>query len=154
MGRPTKYSPELADKICEEIATSEKGLHHICKSNNFPSASTILRWLTEDDKKDFRDKYTRAREAQADYMAEQILEIADNSDNDTIVTKNGIIIQNSEYINRSRLRVDTRKWLMSKLAPKKYGEKLDISGNVKNINSVPLTPEQIKEINKSLEDEY
>lgn len=69
---------------------------------------TILRWLNASEA--FRGQYMRAREAQADYWADQIIDISDLSDDD-------------ENVNRSRLRVDTRKWLMARMAPKKYGDK-------------------------------
>jgi hypothetical protein len=77
---------------------------------------------------EFRDQYARAREIQADYWAEEIIEIADDGTNDYIEKENkdGSTYEavNSEHINRSRLRVDTRKWLMARQAPKKYGDRL------------------------------
>ena len=84
-----------------------------------------MRWL--DEKKDFQEQYARARQRQAEYWAEQIVDIADDSSADTITNERGTEVANSEWINRSRLRVDTRKWLMSKLLPKKYGDKIDVA---------------------------
>jgi len=127
-GRPTDYSDELIDRICQKIATSSKGLHFICKSEpDFPAFSTVFRWLKEEDKAAFKDKYARAREAQAEYLADEIIEIADDSRNDTQENEDGEEIVNHDHIQRAKLRVDTRKWKASKLYPKKYGEKVDIN---------------------------
>lgn len=128
-GRPTKYTEELGIEICEKIATSSKGLHRLCKENDsFPSVPTIMRWLLDGKHQSFCNQYTRAREEQAEFMAEEMLDIADDSSRDTIHTEEGDY-QNVEFINRSRLRVDTRKWLASKLKPKKYGDKVDITSD-------------------------
>lgn len=126
MGRPTDYSKEMVDAICAAIAISERGLHHICKENpNLPAVTTIMRWLSEKDKDYFREQYAYAREAQADYMIDQMMVISDDSKDDTIETSKGDF-PNNEWINRSRLRVDTRKWVLSKLLPKKYGDRLEV----------------------------
>ena len=132
-GRPTKYTKELADKICDRIANSEKGLRAIAKEFDI-ATSTIMKWLNEESY--FSEQYTHAKELQADYMVESMLDIADETSNDTIITETGER-QNSEWINRSRLRVDTRKWIVSKLMPKKYGDKVDVTTNGKDIN-IPI----------------
>lgn len=126
-GRPSMYSEALADKICLAIQSTSKGLNSICSVNDdFPHPATIYDWLIKYPT--FSEKYARARERQAEFMADQIVEIADDSSNDTmtVTSKSGepIEMENKEWVNRSKLRVDTRKWLMSKLAPKKYGDKI------------------------------
>lgn len=89
-----------------------------------PNKSTVFRWLA--DQEAFRDQYARAREAAADSLADDILEIADDGRHDYVETDLGDGVIGSrvdhDHIARSRLRVDTRKWLASKLKPKKYGE--------------------------------
>lgn len=124
-----KYTEKLAQSVCNRIATSNDSLKTICLEINI-HPSTIFDWIANFP--DFADKYARAREAQADYLADEILEIADEVSRDTIITPDGIIIENKEWINRSKLRVDARKWIASKLKPKKYGDKLDLehTGNV------------------------
>lgn len=107
-GRPSNYTKEIGDKICDIIATTSFSLAKISADNGFPNPSTIRRWIVNID--EFRDKYARAKLAQANILAEECLEIADNS--------------SSEDYNRDRLRIDTRKWLASKLLPKQYGDKL------------------------------
>lgn len=128
-GRPEKYSKELAEKICIEIATSCNGLHKICSRKNMPGVSTVFSWLAQDDKKDFLDMYERAKELQAEFLAQEILDIADDGRNDLMTVTYGDETyerENKEVTGRSKLRVDTRKWIMSKLLPRKYGDKLDL----------------------------
>lgn len=126
IGRPSKYSQDLGTKICTRLAQGES-LRQICMDENMPDKSTVLRWLFDEDKKEFCDQYARAREIQAENWADEILEIADDSTNDWVdrESKDGGTYQavDQEVIGRSRLRVDSRKWLMSKLLPKKYGDK-------------------------------
>lgn len=93
-----------------------------------PDKATVFRWLADSRYATFRDQYTRARECQADYLAEEILDIADDSKNDTYIDDNGNVRTDQEVIGRSRLRVDARKWLASKMYPKKYGDKVAIGG--------------------------
>lgn len=126
-GRPSEYSKEIADRICAEISTSSKSLKTICSSDDMPSAVTVFRWLRENE--EFCNQYTRAKQEQADYLVEEMLEIADDSINDTIHTEKGDF-EDREWTGRSKLRVETRKWIASKLKPKKYGDKLEHSGTV------------------------
>jgi hypothetical protein len=136
-GRPQIYSKEIADKICEEIATSSKSLKTICEADGMPSVRTIFNWLTEGEKqnpkpefREFLQNYARARDERAEFLAEEILEIADDGANDLMTITKGDLtyeVENKEVTNRSRLRVDARKWIASKLKPKKYGDKVDLN---------------------------
>ena len=114
MARPTDYTPELAAKICALMADG-KSLRSICERESMPFKSTVFRWLAE--RKEFRRKYAHATVARADLFAEDIIEIADDASNDS-----------ATVIARARLRVDTRKWLMARMAPKKYGGKAEPKG--------------------------
>jgi hypothetical protein len=120
----TEYTPQIAEFICARIANGES-LRKITSDHDMPASSTVFKWLSE--QKAFSEQYARAREAQMEVMAQEIIDIADETLHDTITDEEGKERQNTEWINRSRLRVDTRKWLMSKLAPKKYGEKVEQS---------------------------
>jgi hypothetical protein len=125
VGRPEIYSQELADRICEQIATTTFGLRTICKQDGMPSVATVLKWLREDTE-GFLALYTRAKEEQADMIIEDMIDIADDGSNDFMTIVKGDLeyeSENKEVVNRSRLRVDTRKWIASKLKPKKYGDK-------------------------------
>lgn len=122
MGRPTKYTTKVADTICERLADGES-LKRICSGDDMPSKATVFRWL--DAHKQFRDMYVRAREAQADSLADEIIDIADDGLNDTYVDDEGRVRTDHEVIARSRLRVDARKWLAAKLRPRRYGERIE-----------------------------
>lgn len=126
-GRPTIFNQELADQICERISTSSDGLRKICKDLNI-STYSVVKWLKDEDKAEFTLQYARAKEAQADFMADEIIEIADDKSGDIkiIYGKGGekIEVENVEFVNRSKLKVEARKWVAAKLKPKKYGDKL------------------------------
>ena len=126
MGRPSSYSPEIAEKICVELMAG-KSLREICRGEEFPEASTIFLWIHKHP--EFSEQYARAREIQAETLADELCEIADDGTNDWEERQNRdgstYIALNSEHIQRSKLRVDTRKWIASKLLPKKYGDKVE-----------------------------
>lgn len=127
-GQPTKYSPKIADAICAEIATTDASILRICARDDMPAQSSVYLWLSKHP--EFSEKYARARESQADVLAAQTIAIADDGSGDTVTRyrEDGSTYEavDQEHIQRSRLRVDARKWLASKLAPKKYGDKLDL----------------------------
>lgn len=131
-GRPSKYTPELADKICEQLACGIS-LRTVCKAEDVPSAATVFSWLRSNP--EFLEQYTRAKEESADALIEESLDIADDGTNDWM-ERNGndgapIGWQlNGEHIQRSRLRIETRKWMASKLKPKKYGDRQTIEHEV------------------------
>jgi len=105
-----------------------------------PDKSTVIRWLAR--YQEFRDQYACARGAQADYYAEEIIEISDDGSNDWMERQRGDgsteEVENKEVLARSRLRVDTRKWLMARMAPKKYGDKV-----IQEHGSDPENPVQV-----------
>jgi len=121
-GRPSIYTAELAAQICEHIAQG-KSLRTIAELEDMPAQSTIMAWL-DGSRPEFSEQYARAREAQADKLAEEALQIADDGRSDTYLDADGNEKTDTEVIQRSKLRVDTRKWLASKMAPKKYGDKV------------------------------
>lgn len=120
IGRPTIYTQELANEICAKIASNGKGVKLLCAENpHWPNKDTIFVWLK--NYSDFSDQYVQAKRCQVETFIDEILEIADDSTHDNYVTEQGKVTCNNEYIARSRLRIDTRKWLASKLVPKIYG---------------------------------
>jgi hypothetical protein len=124
-GRPLTYDQETAHAICVRLARGET-LRAICRDEEFPPESTVRAWALE-DVDGFGARYAYARQIGLDAMADQLLEIADDSRHDFTTDANGNKVVNGEHINRSRLRVDTRKWYLAKLAPKRYGEKVDLN---------------------------
>lgn len=133
MARPSIYTQELADTICLRIAEGES-VRDIVKDEDMPSSSTIFRWLLDETKKPFWEQYAKARAVQAETMFEELLEIADDGSNDWIERNdegNKGYDFNGEHYQRSRLRIDTRKWYLSKVVPKKFGDKLDLTSDGK-----------------------
>lgn len=122
MARPSRYTLKMADEICERLADGES-LRKICLSDHMPNRATVFRWLHLHSS--FRDQYARAREAQADALADEILDIADDGLNDSYEDEDGNKRTDHDVIARSRLRVDARKWIASKLKPKVYGDRID-----------------------------
>lgn len=107
-GRPSIYTDELVDLICDRIASGES-LRMICSEPGMPAQSSVYLWLSS--KPGFSEKYAHARAAQADVYAQEIVDIADMCEDPA----------------KARLQMDARKWAASKLAPKKYGDKLDLN---------------------------
>ncbi|MBX5165210.1 MULTISPECIES: terminase small subunit protein [unclassified Rhizobium] len=129
MGRPTKFTQALAEKICERIADRES-LRSICRDEDMPAKSTVLSWLADDGKAAFRARYALAREILADSFVDELVEIADDRSDDWIEKKNAAgettgWQENGEAIRRSQLRIATRQWVAEKLKPKKYGSKIE-----------------------------
>ncbi len=122
-GRPTRYTEAIAVKICRRLAEGES-LRKICKDTSMPAISTVMGWLFDGKHADFSEQYARARDLQADKLFDEALEIADATSDDWITTEDDKKILDHEHVQRSRLRVDTRKWAAGKLAPKRYGDKL------------------------------
>lgn len=133
-GRPTKYTEELASKILLRISQGES-VKTICYDEDMPNASTVHLWVL-DDREGFSKKYARARDIQAEVMFDDILEIADDGTNDLMsITKGNETynVEDKEVTNRSKLRVDSRKWYLSKVLPKKFGDKVDLTSDGKAI---------------------
>ena len=127
-----KFSQEIFDEICVRIAEGES-LRKICKDEKMPSLVSVWRWLNESET--LSKQYTRAREEQAETFVDEILDIADDNKDDTSIDENGKLIINQEVIARSRLRVDSRKWIASKLKPKRFGDYTKIQAEVKDTSS-------------------
>jgi len=120
-GRPSIYTDDIAEEICERLANGES-LLAICQDDHLPQEPTVRNWAL-DDKEGFFAKYERARILQAHNMFDETLVIADDKQADVVIDDKGIRTVNGEVVQRSRLRVDTRKWYLSKVLPKIYGDK-------------------------------
>src|SRR6478609_5777754 len=111
--KPTRYTNELAEQICERLAVHGESLTAICKTPGMPSYRAVMEWLEKYPA--FAQKYARARDIQTDLIAEEILDIADDSSRDWVTDPDGNRIVDHDHISRTRLRVDTRKWIAGKL---------------------------------------
>jgi hypothetical protein len=130
MGRPTDFTLELGDEICRRMTEEIRSLRNLCRDDDMPGISTVLRWLADKDpaKDVFREQYAHAREALADGYAEESIEIADDGSHDSYTDERGNERIDHEVVNRSRLRCDQRKWYASKLFPRRYADKMQHVG--------------------------
>jgi len=121
-GRPSDYSAEIADTICDRLAGGDS-LRAICADAGMPDRATVSRWLARYE--EFRDQYAFAREWQTDRLVDRILEIARDSSGDWVekVQPDGkvVLVVDHENIARSRLRINILKWMVARMAPRKYG---------------------------------
>lgn len=120
VGRPSDYTQDIADKLCAALADG-KSMRTVCAADDMPAKATVFRWIRTNE--EFRDQYTRAKEESADALTDEMLDISDDVSNDYTKTDENGVRLNPENIQRSRLKIETRKWLASKLKPKKYGDK-------------------------------
>ena len=121
-GRPSDYSAEIADTICNRLAGGES-LRAICADDGMPDRATVSRWLAHYE--EFRDLYGSARECQAESLVDEILKIARDSSRD-YVKKVGVDskvtwVVDREHIARCALRISALKWMVARMAPRKYG---------------------------------
>lgn len=125
MGRPSLYGPEVTLEICRLIAEGE-ALRSICKRDGMPVRSAVHQWLLEHA--EFAKQYETAQSLRADSLFDECLEIADDSSRDTVTKTraDGTTYEGFDFdhIARSRLRVDTRKWVCARMVPKKYGDRV------------------------------
>lgn len=110
-------------KIIKKISDEGFSLRTALSQEDMPSSQTFYKWIDDDEIKS--KQYARACEERAEYMAQEILDIADENNADAYIDDEGNAKIDGNVVQRSKLRVDTRKWLMSKQAPKKYGDKTD-----------------------------
>lgn len=124
-GRPSIYTKELALEICNRLSNREL-LIDICKDDKMPHESTVYQWVNE-DREGFSEMYARARACQAHALFEETLKIADDTDydgGDEVDPESGRTLWNLDHINRMRLRIDTRKFYISKVLPKIYHDRV------------------------------
>ncbi len=135
VGRPTIFKQELAKEICARLAKGVS-LRTVCLADDMPEMGTIYDWIRLYP--EFQHQYAQAKEDSTDAMAEEIMDIADNGTNDWMEIEKGKGVQillDREHVERSKLRIDSRKWLLAKMKPKKYGDKIDMTTNGKDIPS-------------------
>ena len=126
-----EYSAEVAEKVCRELVTG-RTLIDVCKDDGMPSEAAVRLWALEDRGPGFAAQYARAREIGYLRMADEVMGIADDGFNDWMdrQKRDGSTerVIDQEHIQRSRLRFDARRWLLSKALPKIYGDKLELGG--------------------------
>ncbi len=126
----TTYNPRTARLICERLMMGES-IAKVCEDPRMPSKRTVFRWLSDPKCVDFREMYYYSRRVAVEALVDEIIEIADNTDKDwePVFNKQGELVDlkpNNEAIQRSRVRIDTRKWLAAKLVPRIYGDNTQV----------------------------
>lgn len=143
LGRPSVYTKTLGDEICERLAKGES-LRSICRDTHMPSEKAVRLWATNPEHP-FAPVYSAAREVGYLTMADELLEIADDGSNDWMMRegKNGDVSWqlNGEHVQRSRLRVETRKWILTKMLPKVFGEK--VLNELTGVDGGPIQTESL-----------
>jgi hypothetical protein len=143
-GRPSVYTPEIAQAIVSRMCEGES-LRSICEESNMPARSTVLLWVVE-NREGFSDQYAQAMLVRAMEWADETIGIADNTDRDWTVDEHGNLRVQGEHVQRSKLRVDTRKWMISKLLPKVYGDRITSETTNLNVDVSTLTDDQLQRI--------
>jgi hypothetical protein len=138
VGRPTLYTKDLEDRILEQITTTPYGLKRICEMNNdFPEVKAIFRWLRENE--EFSQHYARAKQEQERVIYDEMMSTAGMTEDGktTLVREIGVgksrriekEVKLSDMTNHRRLKIDTYKWVLAHLNPKKYGDRIEIEDN-------------------------
>lgn len=146
MGRPALYTPELAARILDRLAEGER-LAVICEDDDMPSRGLVHAWVVskKPEHAGFGEAYLLARKAGVLGMADEVIEIADDTSGDRKwVGRDGEEreVVDSEFVMRSKLRVDTRKFIMSKFAPEVFGDSISVGG-------VPDKPIEVKDVSRN-----
>ena len=139
-GRPSKYSPELIDEICERLCNGEP-LAQICRDEHMPDASTVWDW--QKAREDVSQAIARARELGEDVIAADVLNIVD-AEPERVATMHGTAIDSADVANR-KMRAEYRLKLLAKWNPKRWGDKVDVTSGDKPIegNTIHITREVI-----------
>jgi len=145
--RPAEFTDEIFDAICDRMANGE-GLRKICEDPQMPSRQTFLRWIEKDTGR--QNKYQAAREALMDWYGEEILTIAWDDSGDIIDDGKGRKIINNAKVQRDREKISTLKFLMAKLHPRRYGDKLPEQEGERDLKLSweKQQPEQVTEIRR------
>jgi len=124
MGTPQEFTEDVAAEICKRIMKGES-LRAVCRDDFMPPNWLVYDWLAK--MPEFAKRYARACEVRADVIFDEIFDIADDNQHDIRLSPDGVELLNTDHVQRAKLRIDARKWALSKMQPKKYGEKLDLN---------------------------
>lgn len=129
IGRPLTYTREKADAVLTHMIIGENpvSMREACKLEGIASG-TFCGWVVEDFD-GLAERYARAQQIRAQILADEIIAISDDGSNDTYKDEEGRVRTDNDVLQRSRLRVDTRKWVLAKALPKIYGDKVQLTGD-------------------------
>lgn len=149
MAYSEKEVTEVFNTICDEL---EKGfsLRSILRRENMPSSRTFFKWIDEDTEK--VKQYERSVELRSELLFDEIIEIADKQGEDVGEDEQGNKVINHNIVQRNRLQIDARKWALSKMLPKKFGDKTDITSGGEKISAPSSIQVEIVTIKQDDED--
>lgn len=130
-GRPTKYTQELADSICKEIAIG-RSIRSVCLADDMPDVTTVFKWIRE--KPEFSLQYARACDERTESQQEILIEMGDEAIKHAETADSRAA---NAVVSAYKLKADNLKWSMSKMKPKKYGDKLDLTSDGEKIAVMP-----------------
>lgn len=139
-GRPSTFTQSKADEICARLSEGEP-LRQICRDDNMPAWRTVYGWISADEA--FAARIARGRELGEDAIAQDCLRIADDGRSDTYIDADGKERVDSEHIQRSKLRIETRLKLLAKWNPRKYGDKVDLNHGGQADNPLTVLMQQL-----------
>lgn len=136
------FNQDTADAVCARLAEGES-LRSICRDDDMPSVGAFLGWVSKS--RELAEQYTRARALCLDAMAEDIIDIADTPQigQKSVSKATGLEITEGDMVEHRRLRIEARKWLMGKMAPKKYGDKLDLNHSGRVVHANEMTDDEL-----------
>jgi len=134
MAKPYNHTEEekiiIVTEICDRVIEEKISFNKAVKESKI-SYVTFFQWLSKSDQ--LKELYNYATLIRSDILFDEMIDIADDGINDFVKKQisEGVEVEilNSEHIQRSRLRIDARKWILAKMQPKKYGERLDLSSS-------------------------
>lgn len=147
------YTEEVIAVWCDKILAqieSGKSVKEILEQDGYPVRSTFYSWLNKSP--ELVQRYKDATDVRADKIFDEMLEIADNKADDFYYDKNGDKQFSSNSVNRTRVQIDTRKWMLGKMTPTKYSDKIDITSGGKEIKAIPIVGMQILNTEENGED--
>ncbi len=136
MAYTKKQIETIFSEICDKISKEGLSLRKVLALKDMPDAVTFYKWI--DSSKSKIKRYARACELRADFFADEILEISDTQNIDAYLDDDGKIVIDGATVQRSKLKVDTRKWLMGKTSPKKYGDKVDLTVGLEDMKPLEI----------------
>ena len=157
IAKVVKYGPEISDKICSDIEAG-MSVGQICRQDGYPEKKSVYRWLAKHD--EFLSDYRAAKISGIEALVDQMMDIANDASDDFKRDSNGELLRDKkgnrildgEHVQRSRLRIDTIKWVATKLVPRLYGDNKHVEVDVK-VGVKALTDDQLAKKITSLKDQ-
>lgn len=138
----------IVQEVCDKIAEGRSLLSVLKDKKTYPARSTFMKWVNESD--NYAHALSEANDQRADKIFDELLQIVDNTEGDMIELPDGSLVTNHHVVQRDRLRFDARRWILAKMQPAKYSDRINVNASVneqvKPVEFVLPTPEEIKKL--------